>query len=126
MLSCISIGIRSYYKESKLEVIPCAADDAEHVFRSFQKIMGDDFDDYTSVCLSDIKLAHFESLLQTLAIAIKARRDTDSKIVIYFSGHALVRSGKFYLLFRPLMAERIRKMAKSPQRIETVSVKQGL
>ena len=100
MLSCISIGIRSYYKESKLETIPCAADDAERVFHSFQKIMGDAFDDYTSVCLSDIKLTHFENLLQTLAVAIKARKDNDAKIVIYFSGHAIVRNGEFYLIFR--------------------------
>ena len=97
MLCCIAIGIREYGLSS-LSDIPCAAKDAQKVYQSFRRIMEEDFNDCTSICVSDISLRGFEELLCMVADSLQEEADT--KIVVYFSGHAGKVNEKYSLFFR--------------------------
>lgn len=87
MLSCITVGI-SEYENKDLIPISCAAEDARAVYDAFRQIMGPEFNNYLSICVSNIRSADFESLLCAISdVMEKESEDTNSILVIYFSGH---------------------------------------
>ena len=54
MLSCITVGI-SEYENKDLIPISCAAEDARAVYDAFRQIMGPEFNNYLSICVSNIE-----------------------------------------------------------------------
>lgn len=99
MLSCITIGI-SEYENKYLAPIPCAVNDARAVFEAFKQIMGEEFNNYSSVCVSNIRSFDFELLLRVVSDVIGSELSTsDSILVIYFSGHGAFDEKTFELRF---------------------------
>ena len=99
MLSCVTVGI-SKYENSYLIPIPCAADDARAVYDAFSQIMGPEFNNYLSICVSNIRSSDFESLLRVISDVIgEEPEDTDSILVIYFSGHGVFDDKCYELQF---------------------------
>lgn len=99
MLSCVTVGI-SEYENRYLIPIPCAADDARAVYDAFSQIMGPEFNNYLSICVSNIRSSDFESLLRVISDVIgEESEDTDSILVIYFSGHGVFDDKCYELQF---------------------------
>lgn len=99
MLGCISIGI-SEYENRNLVPIPCAKGDASAVYDAFREIMGDEFNGYISVCLSNIRSADFELLLSMASDALDLGVPMPgSLLVVYFSGHGAYNEHSFELRF---------------------------
>ena len=99
MLSCIAVGI-SEYENGNLVQIPCAADDARAVYDAFSQIMGSEFNNHLSVCVSNIRSSDFESLIQVISdVIVEEPKDADSILVIYFSGHGVFDDKCYELQF---------------------------
>ena len=99
MLTCLSVGV-SEYKDKRLCSIPCAKDDARSVYEAFRLIMGSDFNQYLSLCVSNILCSEFESLLDVISREItNTINQSDPILVIYFSGHGTYSEGTLKLLF---------------------------
>lgn len=99
MLGCISVGI-SEYENTNLGPIPCAEGDACAVYDAFREIMGDEFNGYLSVCVSNIRSIDFEFLLNMVSDAVDSGVPTsDSLLVVYFSGHGAYNDNTFELRF---------------------------
>lgn len=99
MLSCISIGI-SDYKNSSLCQIPCAASDAQRIYDAFQAAMGNEFDKRRSFCVTNPGCIELSTILSVMGKNFHT--DTyasDSILVLYFSGHAILNEATFELLF---------------------------
>ena len=99
MFFCISIGIGEYMQQ-ELTPIPCACRDAKRVYSTFHKAMNEEFDDFASLCLTNIKADDFELMLKLLAREFQSREDPDLMIGVYFSGNAEVSDRKLRLFFK--------------------------
>lgn len=89
MLSIISVGITKY-RSGTLKDIPCAGNDAKCVYSAFSTIMGSEFRSFSSVCLVDIQSQDFWTLLRNEIASSQSEEDNDV-LVIYFSGHAILK-----------------------------------
>lgn len=98
MISLISVGIEKYEnkREDSLKDIPCAYQDAQMVYTTFEKILGLSLKKYSSACLKDITSLECKALLSSLQLSI----EEEEIFVFYFSGHGVTGSnGKLKLVF---------------------------
>ncbi len=95
MVVVCAIGIM-HYNNPACNDIPCAAKDAERVYSTFRNVLGGDFSDSRSVCLSDLTRQQFETIIDAIQITLNA----DDTFVLYFSGHGeITKNSGFNLLF---------------------------
>jgi hypothetical protein len=98
MLSLLSIGIEKYH--NSLSRIPCAGSDAEKVYKTVSRVMGDSFSESSSICLRDITSTEFHNVLSALSNELSDFQEYNT-LVIYFSGHASTDSnGTLSLKFK--------------------------
>lgn len=90
MLSIISLGITTCSNRN-LKCIPCAEKDAQCVYSAFKTIMASDFCSYSSACFIDIASHSFEALIQNIFRNDSLHSRNDDIVVIYFSGHAVLK-----------------------------------
>ena len=74
-----------------LKNIPCAGHDAQRVYSAFKSIMASDFCSYSSACFIDITSQSFEALVRNIFLNDLVRSENDDIVVIYFSGHAVLK-----------------------------------
>lgn len=74
-----------------LENIPCAVKDAQCVYSAFKSIMASDFSSCSSACFVDITSQSFEALIQNIFLNDSIYSDNNDIVVIYFSGHAVIK-----------------------------------
>lgn len=99
MLSCLSVGI-SAYKNKNLVSIPCARNDAREIYDAFQQIMGEEFNQYLSLCVSDIRSEDFKALLSVISDVISnSSIQSEQVFVVYFSGHGAINENSLELRF---------------------------
>ena len=96
MVVVCAIGIM-HYNNPKCNEIPCASKDAEKVYSTFRNVLGDDFSDSRSVCLSDLTRQQFETIIDAVQITL----NVDDTFILYFSGHGEIKkNNSFNLLFK--------------------------
>lgn len=83
MFSIITIGITKYADEA-ISDINCASIDAKNVYFTLKHVLDNEFSDFSSICLTNIRANDFISLLSGIAKTL-SNEDT---IILYFSCHA--------------------------------------
>lgn len=94
MITVLSIGISEYINDALN--ISCAEDDARKVYSTLQNITYNNFQEHTSVCLSNISDQQFLCIIDALKVSIN---DTDAIFILYFSGHAKFINNDLTLFF---------------------------
>ena len=97
MISVLSVGIQNY-RDIKMQNIDCALLDSKRVYNAFRDILGEDFSEHYSICLSNIFADVFKSALSCYRFLFSEEQNSDV-LIIYFSGHAKTINGNYVLCF---------------------------